>query len=115
MEFAGINRSERNKRAEELLNQVGLSGDKQKRRPGKLSGGEQQRVAIARSLANNPKLILADEPTGNLDSQTGGVIVNLLSDLAKDRDTTVIVVTHDESVARKARVIYRLKDGQLIT
>ena len=77
MEFAGVGKTERKERAIALLEQVGLSGNKQTRRPGKLSGGEQQRVAIARALANRPGLILADEPTGNLDSKTGKVIFSL--------------------------------------
>src|SRR5581483_4823789 len=95
MEFAGLAKSERHPRAEKLLDQVGISGDKQLRRPPRLSGGEQQRVAIARALANQPELILADEPTGNLDSQNGKIIFDLLHQLAKTNKTTVIVVTHD--------------------
>ncbi|HEY5442452.1 MAG TPA: ABC transporter ATP-binding protein, partial [Candidatus Saccharimonadales bacterium] len=101
MEFAGMPKSQRSKRAQELLEQVGLTGDKQARKPGRLSGGEQQRVAIARALANNPKLILADEPTGNLDSQTGKMIFDLLHGLAKSENTTIIVVTHDLAIAGK--------------
>ncbi len=113
MEFAGVSRSERKTRAAELLDQVGLTGDKQQRKPGRLSGGEQQRVAIARALANRPKLILADEPTGNLDSQTGKMIFDLLHSLAKSRNTTIIVVTHDLSIAGKTDATYKLEDGKL--
>lgn len=114
MEFAGLGKDKRKKRAEELLKEVGLTVDKHKRKPGRLSGGEQQRVAIARALANKPKLILADEPTGNLDSATGQIIVDLLHDLAKKEDTTIIAVTHDEGIARQAKLTFQLKDGKLI-
>lgn len=112
MEFAKLPKSQRQARAKELLNQVGLSGDKQQRKPGRLSGGEQQRVAIARALANKPKLILADEPTGNLDSQTGKMIFDLLHGLAKSENTTILVVTHDLEIAGKTDKTFRLKDGK---
>jgi putative ABC transport system ATP-binding protein len=115
MEFAGTTSGLRKQRAQELLGQVGLSADKQRRKPGRLSGGEQQRVAIARALANRPKLILADEPTGNLDSQTGKMIFDLLHDLAKSENTTIIVVTHDLTIAGKTDVTFRLQDGKLVT
>jgi len=114
LEFAGMGKNERKKRAEDLLKEVGLSVEKHLRKPGRLSGGEQQRVAIARALANKPKLILADEPTGNLDSATGQVIVNLLHDLAKKENTTIIAVTHDEGIARQAKLTFHLKDGKLV-
>jgi putative ABC transport system ATP-binding protein len=113
MEFAGVKRSEQRSRAVELLEQVGLKGSKQERRPSRLSGGEQQRVAIARALANKPRLILADEPTGNLDSATGKSIVDILRQLSHSSATTVIIVTHDLSVAQKADVAFRLEDGAL--
>lgn len=113
MEFASVPKPERKKRAVELLNQVGLNDDKQQRKPGRLSGGEQQRVAIARALANHPKLILADEPTGNLDSQTGKMIFDLLHGLAKSQNTTIIVVTHDLSIAGKTDATFKLVDGKL--
>ena len=113
MEFAKVPKAERLARANELLNQVGLEGEKQHRRPSKLSGGEQQRVAIARSLANQPKIILADEPTGNLDSKTGKVIIDLLKSLITD-GTTVIVVTHDRSLAETTDMVFELEDGHLI-
>jgi len=113
MEFAGIEIEKRKNRAAELLKEVGITEDKFERRPAKLSGGEQQRVAIARALANSPKLILADEPTGNLDSATGKIIVDLLKNLAKREKTTIIAVTHDESIARASALTFRLKDGKL--
>jgi len=113
MEFAHLRGSARKQRAKELLDQVGLDAGKQDRKPGKLSGGEQQRVAIARSLANKPKLILADEPTGNLDSQTGKMIFDLLHKLAKNQNTTIIAVTHDLSIAGKTDVTFKLVDGKL--
>jgi len=113
MEFADKPKSERRTRAEKLLDQVGLKDDKQLRKPGRLSGGEQQRVAIARALANQPKLILADEPTGNLDSETGKLIFDLLHYLAKKENTTIIVVTHDLSIAGKTDRQFRLSDGKL--
>lgn len=114
MEFAKISTMQQRKRAELLLKEVGLDKVKQSRRPSRLSGGEQQRVAIARALANKPKLILADEPTGNLDSATGKIIVDLLKDLAKKEDTTIIAVTHDEGIAAQAKLTFKLKDGKLV-
>lgn len=114
MEFAGITKKLRVSRAKELLSRVGLEGDKQKRKPGRLSGGEQQRVAIARALANKPKLILADEPTGNLDSQTGKMIFDLLHELARTENTTILVVTHDLAIAGKTDKTFQLSDGKLV-
>ena len=115
MEFAGIAKAERETRAKDLLVSVGLNEDKQRRKPGKLSGGEQQRVAIARALANKPKIILADEPTGNLDSLNGQNIFNLLHELSKSQQTTVIVVTHDIALAGKTDMRLALMDGKLST
>ncbi len=103
----------RKNRALELLEQVGISKEKQNRKPSKLSGGEQQRVAIARALVNSPKIILADEPTGNLDSDTGEMIFNLLHDLAKKNKTTIVVVTHDLSIAGKTDMAFKMSDGSL--
>ncbi len=114
MEFAGMAKSERKARAIALLEQVGLDTDKQNRKPTRLSGGEQQRVAIARALGNSPKLILADEPTGNLDSETGRKIFDLLHGLAKSENTTIIVVTHDLSIAGKTDKTFKLQDGKLV-
>ncbi|MEI8206371.1 MAG: ABC transporter ATP-binding protein [Kiritimatiellales bacterium] len=99
-------------RAEELLEKVGLSG-RMDHRPMELSGGEQQRVAIARALMNDPDLILADEPTGNLDSHTGENILNNLFDLAQSANRTLIIVTHNEAVARRCQRELILKDGKL--
>jgi len=114
MEFIKTPLLSQKKRAGALLKQVGLDLSKQHRKPGKLSGGEQQRVAIARALANKPKLILADEPTGNLDSSTGRIIVDLLKKLAKSEDTTIVVVTHDEGIAKEAEITFKLNDGKLV-
>lgn len=113
MEFAKVSKQERIKRAGKLLDQVGISSDKQGRRPGRLSGGEQQRVSIARALANQPELILADEPTGNLDSVNGTMIFDLLHKLSRSEKTTIIVVTHDLDIAGKTDVTFRLVDGKL--
>jgi len=113
MEFARLPASQRKRRARQLLDQVGITGSKQLRKPGRLSGGEQQRVSIARALANKPKLILADEPTGNLDSQTGRMIFDLLHDLARSEKTTIVAVTHDLSIAGKTDVTFQLHDGKL--
>jgi putative ABC transport system ATP-binding protein len=113
MEFAGVPAAARRVRAKELLQQVGLDEEKQHRKPMRLSGGEQQRVAIARALANKPKLILADEPTGNLDSQTGEQVFNLLHDLSRTENVTIITVTHDLSIAGKCDTVLTIKDGIL--
>jgi putative ABC transport system ATP-binding protein len=114
MEFADVSKAARLTRAQKLLTQVGLKGDKQTRKPTRLSGGEQQRVAIARALANKPSLILADEPTGNLDSATGKMIFDLLHKLSRTENTTIIVVTHDLSIAGKTDETFTLKDGKLV-
>lgn len=114
MSFNGVRPSARRQRAIELLDQVGITGDKQQRKPGRLSGGEQQRVAIARALANKPALILADEPTGNLDTETGKKIFDLLHKLSREQKTTIIVVTHDLSIAGKTDESFRLQDGKLV-
>ncbi len=100
-------------RARQLLDQVGITADKQKRKPGRLSGGEQQRVAIARALANKPALILADEPTGNLDSQTGKMVFELLRQLTRSEHTTILIVTHDLDLAKMTDAIFQLVDGTL--
>lgn len=113
MEFAGVPKKARVERARQLLQQVGLSEDQIARKPGRLSGGQQQRVSIARALANKPRLILADEPTGNLDSATGKMIFDLLHELARSEKTTIVVVTHDLSIAGKTDRTFRLQDGTL--
>jgi putative ABC transport system ATP-binding protein len=114
MEFIGVGKAERKARAAQLLDQVELTGDKQRRRPGRLSGGEQQRVAIARALANKPSIILADEPAGNLDSQTSSTIIELLRGLSGSQGTTILIVTHDASIAEQADRVLHLKDGCLL-
>jgi putative ABC transport system ATP-binding protein len=113
MEFAHLNKKGRVERAKQLLDQVGLTDEEQLRKPGLLSGGEQQRVAIARALANHPALILADEPTGNLDSETGKLIFDLLHELSRSENTTILVVTHDLSIAGKTDRALKIKDGKL--
>jgi putative ABC transport system ATP-binding protein len=114
MEFNGQSKKERTERARSLLEQVGFTADQMARKPGRLSGGQQQRVAIARALANKPQLILADEPTGNLDSQTGKMIFELLHNLAKSENTTIVVVTHDLDIAGKTDVTFKLEDGKMV-
>lgn len=113
MEFTNTHSAEAQKRAERLLEEVKISHRKD-HKPTKLSGGEQQRVAIARSLANDPDIILADEPTGNLDSRTGREIVGLLKNLAHAKNKTVIVVTHDTSIVELADEKYSFRDGKIL-
>ena len=113
MTFQGFSREERLKRAKELLIAVGL-GDKLNNLPSQLSGGQMQRVAIARALANNPEVILADEPTGNLDSKTGIEILSLLKKLNKEERKTLIIVTHDEKISKEADRIAYLEDGKVV-
>jgi len=107
--YAGVSPHERHQRAKETLESVGL-GSRIHHKPNELSGGQRQRVAIARALVNRPSIILADEPTGNLDSKTGVEIMALFDDLY-ERGNTIIVVTHEESIARHARRIIRIHDG----
>ncbi len=111
--YAGLGAAERKVRVVEALQNVGLA-DRMDHRPNELSGGQRQRVAIARALVNNPSLILADEPTGNLDSVTSDEIMELLSDL-NDKGHTVIVVTHEEDIAAKCKRVIRLSDGKIIS
>jgi putative ABC transport system ATP-binding protein len=109
LRYAGL-ASGRRERAREALEAVGLS-DRMTHKPQELSGGEQQRVAIARALVNDPAIIMADEPTGNLDSRVGKEIVNLLLSLNQKKGTTLIIITHDPNVAEQTQRIIRLKDG----
>jgi len=112
--FSGVNRRNRKSRGREFLEQVGL-GERIHHFPGELSGGEAQRVSIARALINEPRVILADEPTGNLDSQTSEEIINVLVRLNKEKGLTILMVTHDlESAERISDKIIRLKDGKII-
>lgn len=111
--YAGIGKTERIKLAEKALHAVGL-GDRMNHKPNELSGGQRQRVATARALVNNPSLILADEPTGNLDSKTSVEIMGLLHDIHR-AGNTIILVTHEESIARFAQRIIRLIDGKIET
>lgn len=112
MQFTGVPVAERNKRASELLEQVGLS-DRSHHKPSELSGGQQQRVAVARALVNNPSLILADEPTGNLDTASGVVIMQMLAELHR-AGRTVLVVTHDPRMTRFATHKIFLLDGHVV-
>lgn len=109
MVYAGASKTERNKRAEEVLTDVGLS-DRMDHKPNQLSGGQRQRVAVGRALVNKPSIILADEPTGNLDSKTGHEIMTLFDDIHK-AGNTVIMVTHEEDIAAHAKRVIRLRDG----
>jgi putative ABC transport system ATP-binding protein len=111
MFYQGFSEHESLERATELATMVGL-GDRLKHRPSELSGGQQQRVAIARALANDPTIILADEPTGNLDSESGAEILSILDDLHR-RGKTLIVVTHDEHIASRAQRSVHLLDGRI--
>jgi putative ABC transport system ATP-binding protein len=114
MRFAEVERGERSARVREALNQVGL-GARMEHRPSEMSGGEQQRAALARALVNRPKLLLADEPTGNLDSKTGTEIMNLIRELNQNLGMTVIMVTHERDLAeRYANRMIFLGDGKLV-
>ena len=110
--YAGVSRGERRRRATAALQQVGL-GDKLKNKPNQLSGGQQQRVSIARALAGKPAVILADEPTGALDSHTGREVLGMLQQLHR-QGNTVVLITHDNSIAVQAQRIIRLEDGRVV-
>jgi len=111
--YAGVNRKTRNEKAVELLRKVGL-GDRMHHRPGELSGGQRQRVAIARALVTSPSILLADEPTGNLDSTTAREIMDLFDEL-HGGGNTIVLVTHDENVANHANRVIRLLDGRVVS
>ena len=113
MMFQRFPRQKRIKRAEKLLRMVDIE-DRMDHKPSELSGGEQQRVAIARSLANDPDVVLADEPTGNLDSKTGKLVMNFLKNLNKKEKKTIVMVTHDSNLSKFADRIAHLKDGVII-
>lgn len=112
--FARTKHSQRQQKVQELAGKVGLA-ERLKHRPKELSGGQMQRAAIARALLNGPKIVLADEPTGNLDSVNGQAIIDLFEQIRKDYGTTIVVVTHDSSVAARADREISLKDGEIIT
>jgi putative ABC transport system ATP-binding protein len=109
----GVTAKQRRAKATEMLQQVGL-GDRLDHHPGQLSGGQQQRVAIARALVNHPSILMADEPTGNLDSKTSREVIRLFRELNEQRKITVILVTHDQAVARNADRIVVLRDGEIV-
>jgi putative ABC transport system ATP-binding protein len=110
LSISGVGKSERKKRAEELLEIVGLK-DRINHKPTELSGGQQQRVAIARALANNPRFLLMDEPTGNIDSKTASEIMRLVKKLNEEEGVTIIMVTHDQHLAREAKRTVQMFDG----
>jgi len=112
MSIADIGKSERRKRAIELLETVGLKG-RINHKPAELSGGQQQRVAIARALSNNPKFLLLDEPTGNVDSKTASEVLALIQNLNKEHNVSIIMVTHDEKLARQAKRTVKMFDGEI--
>jgi len=111
MVFQDIAKQEMSKRSETILTKMGL-GEKLENKPTQLSGGQQQRVAISRALANNPEVILADEPTGNLDSKTGSNVIHLLKQLNRE-GKTIVMITHDDKIAKQAKKIIKIKDGKI--
>ena len=113
LEFGGMPSKKRKERAAQLLTDVGLEPEEQLRKPSRLSGGQQQRVSIARALANRPAIVLADEPTGNLDSETGKKIFDLLHRLSRSEKTTILAVTHDMDIAGRTDRTFKLKDGKI--
>ncbi len=114
MAIADLNKAERKTRAIELLETVGLK-DRINHKPAELSGGQQQRVAVARALANNPKFLLLDEPTGNIDSKTASEVISLIKKLNVENSVSIIMVTHDQHLAREAKRTVQMFDGQIIS
>lgn len=110
--YAGMQRKEREERAKKLMMQFGL-GERMKNKPNQLSGGQQQRVAIARALMNNPNIILADEPTGNLDTKSGKDVMKALQEL-NNEGKTIILITHEHDIAAKAKKIIHVRDGEIV-
>ncbi|MFH1968172.1 MAG: ABC transporter ATP-binding protein [bacterium] len=113
MIFQGVPENQRKERGTQLLESVNL-GNRIKHRPKEMSGGEQQRIAIARSIANDPEILIADEPTGNLDSSTGKTVMKILTKLHKDQGKTIIVVTHDPNIAHYSQNIIHIQDGEIV-
>ncbi len=113
MVFQGKTESERKERAEKLLVSLDLK-ERLSHRPSELSGGERQRVAIARALANDPEIIIADEPTGNLDSKTGKMIMEVLADLHREEGKTIVIVTHDSKIADYSKEVVNIEDGEIV-
>lgn len=113
MSIADMSRDERRRRAEDILETVGLK-ERMNHKPVELSGGEQQRVAISRALANNPRFLLMDEPTGNIDSKTANEIVKLIKRLNEEKDVTIIMVTHDQRLAQETKRTAQMSDGVII-
>ena len=113
MLYAGVGRKERTKRAEELMELVGM-GDRMKHLPEELSGGQKQRVAIARAMANDPAIILADEPTGALDSETGRLVMDIFHKLHKEQGKTIVLITHSPELADETERLITLKDGEIV-
>ena len=113
MLYAGVGRKERTKRAEELMELVGMA-DRMKHLPEELSGGQKQRVAIARAMANDPAIILADEPTGALDSETGRLVMDIFHKLHKEQGKTIVLITHSPELADETERLITLKDGEIV-
>lgn len=113
MIFQGVPEVKRIEKAKQLLESVNL-GKRIKHKPSEMSGGEQQRIAIARSLVNNPEILIADEPTGNLDSSTGKTVMEILTKLHKEQGKTIVVVTHDPNIAHYSQNVIHIQDGQIV-
>jgi putative ABC transport system ATP-binding protein len=113
MELQGVSASERRRRAMAILEEVGL-GDLADKRPLEMSGGQQQRVAVARAIVSQPRVVLADEPTANLDSKTAGTLLDLMEELNREHGVTFVFSTHDPMVIEKARRTVRLRDGAVV-